>query len=70
MAKQQVALLLRSHVMINEQDAQTLTMPAYLAEDKVLGLKMVSIFPHNVNKQNLDYAELQALDRKPMYMND
>lgn len=50
LATQQVELPLRSHIAIAEQEAQTLTMPGYLAVDKVLGLKMVSVFPHNREK--------------------
>ena len=51
LAKQQVQLPLRSNIAVAEQEAQALTMPAYLAAEKVLGLKMVSVFPHNREKQ-------------------
>ncbi|KTD11869.1 ornithine cyclodeaminase [Legionella gratiana] len=47
LAKQQVQLPLRTGIPIEEEDALTLTMPAYLAHDKALGLKVVSIFPRN-----------------------
>lgn len=47
LAKQQVQLPLRTGIPIEEKEALTLTMPAYLAQDKVLGLKVVSIFPGN-----------------------
>ncbi|KTD56542.1 ornithine cyclodeaminase [Legionella santicrucis] len=47
LAKQQVQLPLRTGIPIKEEDALTLTMPAYLAQDKALGLKVVSIFPRN-----------------------
>ncbi|QMT61869.1 ornithine cyclodeaminase family protein [Legionella sp. PC997] len=47
LAKQQVKLPLRTGIPIEEEEALTLTMPAYLAQDKTLGLKVVSIFPNN-----------------------
>lgn len=55
LAKQQVKLPLRTGIAIDEEDALTLTMPAYLAQDKALGLKVVSIFPKNsaLNKPSI-----------------
>lgn len=50
LANQQVKLPLRTGIAIDEEKALTLTMPAYLAEDKTLGLKVVSIFPDNLAK--------------------
>ena len=47
LAKQQAKLPLRTAIAIDEEEALTLTMPAYLAQDKALGLKVVSIFPKN-----------------------
>ncbi|MCW8409035.1 ornithine cyclodeaminase family protein [Legionella sp. PATHC035] len=47
LAKQQVKLPLRTGMTIEEEEALTLTMPAYLAQDKALGLKVASIFPKN-----------------------
>lgn len=47
LAKNQVKLPLRTGMAIDEEQALTLTMPAYLAADKALGLKVVSIFPNN-----------------------
>ncbi len=44
-------LPLRTPVSITEEDALTLTMPAYLGKQQALGLKVVSIFPNNI-KQN------------------
>lgn len=50
LANQQVKLPLRTAISIDEEKALTLTMPAYLAQDKTLGLKVVSIFPNNLAK--------------------
>ena len=50
LAKNQVQLPLRTGISIESEEALTLTMPAYLANDKTLGLKVVSIFPHNLAK--------------------
>ncbi|MDR3502385.1 MAG: ornithine cyclodeaminase family protein [Legionella sp.] len=47
LAENQVKLPLRTGITIDEEQALTLTMPAYLAADKALGLKVVSIFPNN-----------------------
>ena len=48
LATRQVELPLRTGVSIASEKALTLTMPAYLVEDKTLGLKVVSIFPNNL----------------------
>lgn len=48
LANQQVKLPLRTAISIDEEKALTLTMPAYLGQDKTLGLKVVSIFPNNL----------------------
>lgn len=50
LAEQQVQLPLRTGIPIEGEQALTLTMPAYLAKDKTLGLKVVSIFPNNPSK--------------------
>lgn len=50
LAEQQVQLPLRTGIAIEAEQALTLTMPAYLAKDKTLGLKVVSIFPNNPSK--------------------
>ncbi|WP_131781587.1 ornithine cyclodeaminase family protein [Legionella gresilensis] len=50
LARQQVKLPLRMGINIEEEDALTLAMPAYLAHNKALGLKVVSIFPKNLTK--------------------
>lgn len=47
LAQQQVKLPLRTGITIEDQQALALTMPAYLAQDKALGLKVVSVFPNN-----------------------
>lgn len=43
-------LPLRTPVPIEKEGALTLTMPAYLSQQNALGLKVISIFPHNVKK--------------------
>ncbi|KTD31837.1 IS110 family transposase [Legionella israelensis] len=43
-------LPLRTAISISDEEALTLTMPAYLEQDKALGLKVVSIFPKNISK--------------------
>jgi ornithine cyclodeaminase len=50
LANQQVQLPLRTGLTIHEEQALTLTMPGYLNQDKALGLKVVSIFPKNMDK--------------------
>lgn len=50
LAQQQVKLPIRTGIPIDDEQALTLTMPAYLAKDKTLGLKVVSIFPNNTAK--------------------
>ncbi|MFC3907466.1 ornithine cyclodeaminase family protein [Legionella dresdenensis] len=50
LANKQVVLPLRTSVAIEEENAVTLTMPAYLAREKALGLKVVSVFPDNIAK--------------------
>lgn len=50
LANEQVKLPLRTAISIDEEKALTLTMPAYLAQDKILGLKVASIFPNNLAK--------------------
>lgn len=43
---------MRTAISIDEEKALTLTMPAYLSKDKALGLKVVSIFPNNLTRNN------------------
>lgn len=50
LAKHEVNLPLRTTIPIDEQEALMLTMPAYLSRNKALGLKVVSVFPHNIAK--------------------
>lgn len=47
LANKQVKLPLRIGIAIDEEEALTLTMPAYLEQDKTLGLKVISVFPKN-----------------------
>lgn len=48
LAQQKVQLPLRTAIPV-EHSGLTLTMPAYLEEEKILGLKVVSVFPTNVD---------------------
>lgn len=47
LAQQKATLPLRTGVPVGK-NGLTLTMPAYLAQEQILGLKVVSIFPNNV----------------------
>lgn len=50
LAAAQVKLPLRTGLAIDEEQALMLTMPAFMEQEKTLGLKVVSIFPHNLEK--------------------
>ncbi|CZG94802.1 ornithine cyclodeaminase family protein [Legionella pneumophila] len=50
LANNTVKLPLRTGVTIEEENGLMLTMPGYLAQEKSLGLKVVSIFPENLAK--------------------
>lgn len=50
LAQNQVDMPLRTTTLVKEENALTLTMPAYLAQEKNLGLKVVSIFPNNLGR--------------------
>lgn len=50
LARGQMKLPLRTALPVENENALTLTMPAFLEKDKTLGLKIVSIFPHNTTK--------------------
>lgn len=50
LAKQQVELPLRAGISVEDENGFMLSMPAYLKQDKSLGLKAVSIFPENASK--------------------
>jgi ornithine cyclodeaminase len=41
---------LRTHLPVKRYEGTTLFMPAYLSESDDLGLKVVSVFPHNLEK--------------------
>jgi len=49
LAEQAVILPLRTGVPV-DNNGLTLAMPAYLAKEKILGLKVVSVFPDNAGK--------------------
>jgi ornithine cyclodeaminase/alanine dehydrogenase-like protein (mu-crystallin family) len=54
---------LRTHIPIAAQEATTLVMPAYLAQSNALAVKVVSVFPHNVQQaQPAIYGLVLLLD--------
>ena len=56
---------LRGRVSIAPQEATTLVMPAYLQESEALAVKIVSVFPHNPQKQEpVIYGAVLVLDAK------
>ncbi|KTD07109.1 ornithine cyclodeaminase family protein [Legionella jamestowniensis] len=63
LAKQEVIMPMRTPIPIQNQNALTLTMPAYLPNLEALGLKVVSFFPNNA-KKNLPsiYGTILLLD--------
>ena len=61
----QVNMPLRTGVDVAEQAGKTLVMPAYLRAEPIsaLGVKIVSVFPENVNRgEPVIYALVMALD--------
>ncbi|WP_133128421.1 ornithine cyclodeaminase family protein [Legionella nagasakiensis] len=56
LARQEATVPLRTAIAIEQEQAMTLTMPAYLVQEKILGLKVVSIFPNNLahNKPSIN----------------
>lgn len=54
---------LRGRVAIAPHEATTLTMPAYLQESEALAVKIVSVFPHNSQRQeSVIYGAVLVLD--------
>lgn len=54
---------LRGRVAIAPHEATTLTMPAYLQESEALAVKIVSVFPHNSQRQEpVIYGAVLVLD--------
>lgn len=49
----QATVPLRTRLALPQHEALSLFMPAYLAQNSVLGFKVVSIFPHNQARQGL-----------------
>lgn len=74
LAQQQAQLPLRTGIPVEEEQGLTLTMPAYLAQDKSLGLKVVSIFPNNKTKNKPSITGfimlLDATTGEPMALMD
>jgi ornithine cyclodeaminase len=52
---------LRPHIAIPEQEATALVMPAYLRGDESLGVKLLTLFPHNPAQGLPAIAALMAL---------
>lgn len=50
LASHQAKLPLRTAITLENENALTLTMPGYLTENEILGLKVVSVFPNNPAK--------------------
>lgn len=59
LATGQATVPLRTAVAQSEHEAHTFVMPAHLAEGGALGLKVVSVFPHN--QQRHDLPSIHAL---------
>lgn len=73
LTKQEAVLPLRTGIPVGKKGL-TLTMPAYLAEEKTLGLKVVSVFPDNVrhNKPSINgtILLLDATTGEPLVLMD
>lgn len=73
LAQQKATLPLRTSIPV-EKNGLTLTMPAYLAEEKILGIKVVSVFPNNVqlNKPSINgtILLLDAATGEPLMLMD
>jgi len=63
---------LRTNIEIPKEEGQSLAMPGYAAEAKALGVKIVAVYPHNIDKgitsvpatmvlQNEDTGEVNAI---------
>ena len=65
---------LRSHVAIPAQEATALVMPAYLRGDEKLGVKLLTLFPHNPTQGLPAITALVALfdtaDGQPLALMD
>ncbi len=73
LALQKATLPLRTGIPVGK-NGLTLTMPAYLSEEKILGLKIVSMFPDNVqhNKPSINglILLLDATSGEPLMLMD
>lgn len=73
LAQREANLPLRTGIPVGE-NGLTLTMPAYLSEEKILGLKVVSVFPDNVqhNKPSINgtILLLDATSGEPLMLMD
>lgn len=73
LAQGEATLPLRTGIPVGE-NGLTLTMPAYLSEEKILGLKVVSVFPDNVkhNKPSINgtILLLDATSGEPLMLMD
>lgn len=73
LAQQNAILPLRTGIPVGS-NGLTLSMPAYLAEEKILGLKVVSVFPDNIQKNkpsiNGTILLLDATTGEPLVLMD
>ncbi|MFT4059080.1 MAG: ornithine cyclodeaminase family protein [Legionella sp.] len=73
LAQGEATLPLRTGIPVGE-NGLTLTMPAYLSEEKILGLKVVSVFPNNVQHDkpsiNGTILLLDATSGEPLMLMD
>ncbi len=73
LAQQEATLPLRTGIPVGK-NGLTLTMPAYLSKEKILGLKVVSVFPDNVqhNKPSINgtILLLDATTGEPLMLMD
>lgn len=73
LAQQEATLPLRTGISVGE-NGLTLTMPAYLSSEKILGLKVVSVFPDNIqqNKPSINgtILLLDATTGEPLILMD
>lgn len=74
LANNQVSMPLRTALKLEDEQAMTLTMPAYLEAEKSLGLKAITIFPNNpaLNKPSIMgfIVLLDAKTGEPLVMID
>lgn len=68
LAQQEATLPLRTGIPVGK-NGLTLTMPAYLSKEKILGLKVVSVFPDSVGLAIQDLGVGQVVYQNALKMN-